>query len=294
MTLSTSAMLVALVWLVPAPPAPPAPLSPSAAPAPAGLADFQAVEIEVVTYNLQGLPAPVARPAWRSRRDAINRWLARGGFDLLAVQEAFDGVRGDLEPQPDLVPEQRDAGLGLWFAGKVQGVTEPFAYHYRARRGLERSKHKGVLGARVQLEGGAELWVYDTHVQAHARPLGARARAAQIRELLETIDQRPGPALLLGDMNLHRGYPPDEALEAAILAAGFVDVGSALGHGEEGTWLDSDLRLDRIYLRSDEITCLVPSSHEIVRDPLGTGEPLSDHWPVRARVRLEPCGMVSP
>ncbi len=255
----------------------------------ASAADFDAVEIEIVTYNVQGLPAPVAVPGWRRRRGAVNRWLARGSFDLLGVQEAFDGARDDLEPRPDAESDGGDTGLGLWFGRRVTRFRGRFTRHYRVRRGIERLKHKGVLGALVELEGGAELWVYATHLQAHATSMGADARAAQVAELLEVIDARPGPALLLGDMNLHRGYQPDLGPEAALVDACFEDVGLALGRGNEGTWLDTDLRLDRIYLRGDAETCLVPLHYRIVRDPLGTGEVLADHWPVRATVRVEPC-----
>jgi len=248
------------------------------------------VEIRVGTYNIWGLPGLLTKPRWRHRRGLVNRFLGLGDFDVLAGQEVFDNAIDDLEPGPDLTTSTGDAGLGFWFGPKVRLYSQDFTRHFRTRRGVERLKRKGVIGAELSLEGGARVWVYDTHLQAYAFEGAAEARADQVAEIIEAVDARPGPAILLGDFNLHRGFEPDDVIAGALLAAGFRDVAAELGNTGEGTWSDTDLRLDRIYLRDGSDGCLTPTDYQVQKQALEPGVVVSDHHPVWARVRVEGCG----
>lgn len=254
-----------------------------AAPAPAP------VDIRVGTYNVWGLPGLLTRPTWRQRRGLVNRFLRGAEFDVLAGQEVFDNAIDDLEPAPDLTTATGDAGLGLWFGGKVRRHRHGFTRHFRTRRGVERLKRKGVLGAELTLDGGARVWVYDTHLQAHAFDGAAEVRADQVAELIEVADARPGPAILLGDFNLHRGFEPDLVIAEALLKAGFRDVAVELGDSAGGTWSDTDLRLDRIYLRDGERSCLGALDYQVQRQVFEPEVVVSDHHPVWARVLVQVC-----
>ncbi|MFH1468522.1 MAG: endonuclease/exonuclease/phosphatase family protein [Pseudomonadota bacterium] len=248
------------------------------------------VELRVATYNIWGLPGWLTHPTWRHRRGRVNRFLERGGYDVLAVQEAWSTAVDDLDPAPDLTVEAEDAGLGLWFRGRVGQHGQAIVRHFHRRRGVERLKHKGLLGAELTLVGGARVWVWTTHLQADADAGSAEVRVDQVTELLAAVDAHPGAAILLGDLNLHRAFAPDQPAAAALREAGFRDVALELDLAGEGTWADTDLRLDRVLLRDGPQVCLQPVDYRVERE-LGAEGVVSDHHPVWARVRVAPCAL---
>jgi hypothetical protein len=247
------------------------------------------VEIRVGSFNIWGLPGLLTTPRWRHRRSLVNRFLQQADFDVLAGQEVFDPAIDDLDPPPALSTEGGDAGLGFWFGGGVRLQGQGHTLHFRSRRGLERLKRKGVLGAELTLDNGLHIWVWNTHLQAYARPGAAAVRGAQVAELIELADAHPGPVILLGDFNLHGGFEPDGPVERALLSAGYRDVASELGLEAHGTWSDSDLRLDRIYLRDGGGTCFEALDYGVQRQIFEPGTAVSDHHPVWARLRVGPC-----
>ncbi len=249
-----------------------------------------AVEIRVGTYNVWGLPGPLTTPRWRARRDLVSRALRALDLDVLGGQEVFRNAVGDLEPAPDLLAGPWDAGLGLWLGAEIEQHGPGVTHHFRARRGVERLKRKGVHGAALTLTGGAVVQVYNTHLQAYPDERFAEVRTAQVAELLALVDARPGPVILLGDFNLRDGHPPDVPAIQALLDAGFRDVAVELERTAEGTYADVDRRLDRIYLRDGAGRCLEALEYGVQKQLFGPEDVVSDHHPVWARVRVASCG----
>jgi endonuclease/exonuclease/phosphatase family metal-dependent hydrolase len=180
---------------------------------------------------------------------------------------------------------RRDCGLALAGALPIEGA--PRVRHFRRHAGPDRLKRKGVLSARVELGGGLEIAVHVTHLQAgRAR---SAVRSLQIDELLDEIDREASPAVLMGDFNFHAEDAGDARSEARLGDAGFSD---AARDAAAPTFTSRNRyvrhrhcheRFDRVFLRSGGGVRLRPIHAEV----LDRITPLSDHHPVRVRVRVE-------
>jgi endonuclease/exonuclease/phosphatase family metal-dependent hydrolase len=175
--------------------------------------------VRVATLNLRN-----TADRWLARRALLVRQLVALAPDVIAVQELR------------ILPDQ-----GRWIVGEVDrasGGELRYACHRRPKSGpaglwegigvLSRVpvvstawRDLGAQGRVVQLvtvrppEGGA-LDVYNTHLG-----LGGEAlRSAQARRILDWIDgRRPGPAVLLGDLNARPGSPTIELLSGRLRSA---------------------------------------------------------------------------
>jgi endonuclease/exonuclease/phosphatase family metal-dependent hydrolase len=149
-------------------------------------------------------------------------------------------------------------------------------------------KRKGVLRARAQSPAGAELSVAVVHLQAGRRNGALRSR--QLEQLLAALESECRPVVLMGDFNFYAGVAEDQQSAHRLGSAGFADAALALGRCE-ATFVASNPyvprwhrpeRFDRVYLRDAGGVALRPLETEVVR----TERPLSDHHPLRARVRV--------
>lgn len=248
-----------------------------------------ATSVDVMTFNTWGLPYPIAssRP---SRFGQISAYLRDADLDLAALQEVWSGARGLLDLANVRFPrDEVDSGLALVTPHDVDDVK---FRTFTTARGFDRFKSKGVLRARVDLPGIGPVWVFDTHLQAGAGDANARVRAAQVEELLGEVAAVDGPALVLGDFNLHVNNPIDHRTHDRLVTAGLVDAAAVAG-AVEPTYVDAIHRYDRVWVRDGRGWHLSPAAAEVVGyddDPHTAAPPLlSDHRPVRVHLSVVPA-----
>lgn len=210
----------------------------------------------------------------------IGRLLAR--YDLALIQEDF--AFGSLLRQSVTLPFQSPAferegrlhfgdGLSLFAARPFTAVQREA---WRACHGVVDSYFdcltpKGFISARQRLADGAEIDVYDVHLDAGSSEGDRQARNAQIAQLIEAIQHLSlGRAVLLaGDTNL-RSQDRD-LLTGFEHSTGLADVCAAVRCSDR--W-----RIDRVFYRSSSTLTLFPRKWSIDRRFVDAkGQPLSDH-----------------
>lgn len=174
-----------------------------------------AAPLRVATFNLRH-GAPEGR---RVDLRGVRRAVARLGADLIALQEVDRGVgRSWFVDEAALVA--RAAGLHPTFAAARRlGVSGSYGIALLTRRPPTAvqvlrlpafgSEQRVAIIASVPV-GGARLSVAATHLQNRAW-----IAQRQLPVVLEALGRRPGPHLLLGDLNAG-----DEELGDMVAAAG--------------------------------------------------------------------------
>ncbi len=275
----------------------------------------RADELAVVSYNVHGLPAWITRDDPEARMRAIGPRLAL--YDVALVQEDWSHhallaasaghatqLRGN-GPRAVLL-----AGFSFFCGGCGSGLSV-FASLPRERvLDVEAVPYglcadwllgandcwatKGFLFARLRLASGAEVDVYDTHLEAGDGEDDLAVREQQLERLRGFMAERSaGRAVILGgDLNL----PYDDVRQRAVVerfasALGLRDAGARPSDGSR--W---EKRLDWILYRdgADVSLALLVAGEEraFVQNPEGAqgGTPLSDHPAVFARFRLAAIG----
>ncbi len=246
-------------------------------------------DLDLLTVNLWGLPWPFAR-ARLQRKRRLAAHLAERSYDVVGIQELWWPWRSAFEvPALRLPRSRRDSGLAL--AGRLTAREDVRVAHFRHHGGPDWLKRKGVLWAEVETANGSTLRVGVTHLQAERRH--AHIRARQVDELLAHVDAQRGPLVLMGDFNLHAENEEDCRSAERLEAAGLVDAALALGRLEPTYGVARPYqrgrgqRFDRVYLRAGARTSLRPLDAEVIGV---AGGPVSDHHPVRVRVRVGDSG----
>lgn len=231
------------------------------------------VDLSVLTYNVWGLPSPIASDR-RGRLPRIASWLDERSYDIAGLQEIWrSAVR--LLPLPSVRDARRgDSGLALVTPHPVQDSAQ---HTFSAERGFDRFKAKGMLSASIEVDG-TPVEVGVTHLQAGGGARNAQVRAAQVEELLSWTDTDQ-PVVLMGDFNLYEGEAIDDQTRQRLEDSGFVDVAATAG-ATRGTYPGRSDRFDRIYVRSGSRHCLTSQAAEVLQLEL------SDHRPVEATVEL--------
>ena len=164
----------------------------------------------VATFNIRhGAP-----PGGRVSHGALVQTCAELDADVLGLQEVDRGrLRSSFRNQAALVARH----LGCAFVyGEVlrRGIVGRYGNALLTRGALRDvdlvqlprpspRQARGAILARIEL-AGLDVSVAATHLQHHPAELGDQPReaAVQLRALLDTLNQRPLPRLLLGDLNL--------------------------------------------------------------------------------------------
>lgn len=243
-------------------------------------------DVNVITFNAWGLPAPIA-PDRAGRLERASAWLGGLGADVIGLEEVWNGARPMVSLAGLHLPAPgRDSGLGLVSPHAVGGLD---LRAFRSEHGIDSWKAKGILRATVALPDG-EIAVFVTHMQAGDRVRDAAARADQVAELIEWMADVDIPALALGDFNLYTGNLVDQASAAQLAAAGLVDAAATVGIVDP-TYQGYPDRYDRIYVRDAAGAHWNVLGAEVVRydtDPTTSApDRVSDHYPVTARFHLD-------
>jgi endonuclease/exonuclease/phosphatase family metal-dependent hydrolase len=182
------------------------------------------VEIRVLTYNIHGLPGWIARDDPPARIPLILERAA--GYDVVLLQEDFayhDVVLANRKHPHVFRGNEGWAplleGSGLTIFSRFANGAAPIAEAYGVCNGYLRAANdclgnKGFLMVRLTLPNGAELDVWNTHLDAGRSDADHAARVAQLDLLARAIEaEGEGRAVLVGgDLNLEWDDARDRAL----------------------------------------------------------------------------------
>lgn len=248
-------------------------------------------ELVVLTYNIAGLPQGLSGSDPERNIPQISPLL--NAYELALAQEDFwyhDVLLTDVEhpnisePSP-ADPAKMGIGDGLnRFSQTPFGDLERqqwYACHGMLDCSSDCLGRKGWSFARHTLADGVEVDVYNLHMEAGGCPEDIEIRTQATMNLAAAIAERSeGRALVVaGDFNLRATDPEDVTpLENIVNGAGLTDVCDALDCGDE--------RIDHIMIRNGASVTLDPLMWWIPEEFVDarTGEPLSDHLPVAARL----------
>ncbi len=272
-------------------------------------------EISVLNYNIHGLFPWIAKDSPRDRMPTIG-WLAHK-YDVVGFTEDFEyhhviaqqmadakGYRGNgvwhdlrligakilLFPVAVLLPHfspPYGAGVSTFVDSDLDVVAvtrEP----YKSCNGWIGANGdcwaaKGFLHVRIRTASGAEVDVYNTHLEAGPSERSVEVRRSQIMELAEAIERLSAEraVIALGDFNVGFIRPGDRAMMMEFRErVGLLDTGAA---PEVPYWKERDYIL---YRSGAGVKLEVEQAGEAV-EFVGRGRALSDHPALYARFRVE-------
>lgn len=245
------------------------------------------VELDVLTYNIHGLPSWIAGDDPPAR---IPQLLAKAeGYDVVLLQEDFfhQGVVDAHKRHPHLWRGQRS---GLTVLSGFDAVGDAIATPYGVCNGWISAANdcladKGFLHVRLRLPDGSELDVWNTHLDAGRSDADRDVRASQLAILAAAIETTSaGRAVLVGgDFNLEWDDPADRALlEAFAKRLGLHVAAQTSADGWES-------HLDYVLVRDGTDVCMAGGGEKDPSFVDAGGEPLSDHPAIRARLFTSGC-----
>lgn len=240
-------------------------------------------ELTVLSYNVAGVPFGLSRSDPGRNVPLISPLLNR--FDLVLIQESFGYTRQLMSAATH--PFRYGPPAGIFNDGLALLSRAPTGAVARQRwrlchgllgAGSDCLASKGFSVTSLELARGAEVHVYNLHMDSGRDRLDHLARAAQAVQLLDELATRSAGAAVIvgGDTNL--ALAQDRAVERLLERGGLTDVCQALGCGEP--------RIDRIFYRGSSELELRALSWKI--DPSfvdSQGQPLSDHEAIAVRIR---------
>jgi endonuclease/exonuclease/phosphatase family metal-dependent hydrolase len=249
----------------------------------------------VLTYNVAGLPQGISSSDPERSIPQISPLL--NAFDLVVVQEDFfyhAELIADVEHPHVSVPFPEDPveeGLGdglnrfsTFAFGTLERTRWP-ACNGQLDCSSDCLARKGWSYARMQIDDGVEIDVYNLHMEAGGCPEDIVIRQESAEVLVDAVATRSaGRAVVMaGDFNLRRTDPEDVTPFQTILdGASLLDACDATDCGDE--------RIDHILFRSGDDVLIeverwwIPPEFVDAED----GTPLSDHLPVAAEISYGP------
>jgi len=250
--------------------------------------------LEVLTYNVKGLPDLLTGTDGLSRMEQIAPDLPP--FDVIGVQESFDAAFHEAliaetdhpirDWSGETVDEDRAYGNGLGLLIRGFEEVERTSFFYDGCHGVldgasDCLASKGLQRVRVRVAGTSSyLDVYNTHHEAGGGPDDVAVRASQVEEVVAAMEAWSGDAaiLFMGDMNLHADDAEDVPLLDRYGSIGLRDACTEVGCPET-------FHIDRVWLRDGPELQLVATAwerHEEFVD--ADGEDLSDHPAIGVRI----------
>ena len=211
-----------------------------------------ASELSVLSWNVLLLPQPVGYlhgNACRARRIGARLEQGRPDADVVALQETFDTratnlLADALEQRYPYQLRSRPRARGGRINGGVTLLSrypiewhEVLVFERCAGRFSNCRSRRGAILARVRIGPERALNVIATHLDAGTQEGFAKARAAQLSQLREAVDEHPTfsrwPTLLVGDLNVDglRHAPTDAKGEATEWARMMRALGRRCPHG---------------------------------------------------------------
>lgn len=270
-------------------------------------------EISLLSYNVHGLFRLAAKDDPRDRMPAIG-WLSRR-YQVVLYQEDFEyhdllsqqlsehatfvgnGVAGDIRrilaklvamPITMWIPRfSPPYGAGVSTAiHRSNTILESRKGHYHDCHGWFGANGdcwaaKGYLAVRFRTPGGAEIDVYNTHLEAGPTEASGRARRNQLDELATTIEKHSASraVIIAGDYNIGWVRPQDRDMVSAFRAR--------LGLADSGAGPDTQFWRERdfILFRGGANTTLDVVRAGEAKEYVSEGMALSDHAALYATFR---------
>jgi endonuclease/exonuclease/phosphatase family metal-dependent hydrolase len=253
-----------------------------------------ALLLTVLSYNVHGLPDLLVADAPASRMPEISQRL--NAYDVALVQESWSYFEAlGAQATHPVVERNGGADTGLFFQTGLATFARP---RLRAvTRGslgacagwLDRANDcfadKGFLRVRLALENGAELDVWNLHLDAGDDGTDREARDVQLRRLATRVQALSGAGALViaGDFNLDETNPADRTLLARLR--------DELSLSDSGARAAADgpfahKHIDFILYRSGAGVVLEPVAAGEAREFSDGPTPLSDHPALFARLRV--------
>ena len=271
--------------------------------------------IRLLSLNIWDLPFPFPGSNRGERRRALLSELRRLDPDIVLLQEAFridlreeiwealpshyaDAravQRGGMVP---FLPQDISGGLLTLSRWPVPSTQMTRWRHVRPAKLDERLARKGALWTEIETPAGV-LLVCNVHTHAGRTPADARARVAQVGELLaEEGAMHTGAIIVAGDLNIDPAVSPDDISPNGLDLledAGFAEVALAANDGL-GTVVPQTNRYARVGFRRPDHRRL---THVWYRGPGITAgpvrpeicfnhPPVSDHYGLLATLELSP------
>jgi endonuclease/exonuclease/phosphatase family metal-dependent hydrolase len=276
---------------------------------------YAAVTFSMLSYNIHGISWLFAKDNPQDRSITVG-WLANR-YDVVLLQESFEyhdeigkqmtGVtavrgnrmRGDprlvltklvLLPFQVFIPDfsfPYGSGLSAFVSKRTAKVVDTERHRFEDCSGwFDRSYDcwatKGVLLMRLRLENGAELDVYNLHLDAGQSSSAMKVREDQLTELIAFIGRESaGRAVIVaGDFNTALDRMENvEAMRVFRQGTGLVDAGA-------GPDLPQWLRRDFIFARDgDTVSVKLTASGEAL-EFVNRNRALSDHPAIYARFEV--------
>jgi endonuclease/exonuclease/phosphatase family metal-dependent hydrolase len=264
---------------LPAPSTPAAPPPAKGTPAPAATA---AATLQILTYNVAGLPQGLSSSQPAQNTPLISPKL--NPFELVLVQEDFS-YHSELvsaathahksTPMPNASPTNLGDGLNVLSRIAFSDFSRT---KWTKCNGTFDQKNdcltsKGFARFVVDVGGGRTVDVYDAHFDAGRSDGDAAARDAQVTQLAQAIAARSaGKAVIVaGDTNMKASDEP--TFQKLLTTAGLTCACRSISCAEPE-------RIDRVMFRSSASLKLSAKSWHVESFVDGAGNPLSDHEPV--------------
>ncbi|MBI4348237.1 MAG: endonuclease/exonuclease/phosphatase family protein [Elusimicrobia bacterium] len=191
----------------------------------ASLSFAETKPLRVLSYNVAGVP--IVHPKINQRIKAIGELLAKGEYDVIAVQELWLDrhaerlYRAAGLPNRARAPQRWLFGDGLMILSRypireTKWLSFSKRTEHRFRLDGEQFAHKGALLARIETPSG-EIDVIDTHFVADYKShKNTSVRAQQARQLVEWAAPLVAGrrVVLAGDLNA----PPEDPIVVELRA----------------------------------------------------------------------------
>ena len=248
----------------------------------------------MLSYNTHGLSAWIAGDDPETRFPIIGE--KSNAYDLALLQEDFAHhaallqeaeqpivARGNPSRFGRWCPVCHGSGLTILSRLERQSLVEVVSRAYRECAGWIGGANdcfatKGFQRMRIRLEGGAQLDLVNTHLDAGRSQEDREARRGQLGLLRSSIEAEVGGGALIlgGDLNLDAADPEDAALLGAFTRALGLESSGARGRSRWQT-------LDYIFYRSGGGLDLEVVEAGEDESFVHQGAPLSDHPAIFAR-----------
>ena len=254
-----------------------------------------------LTYNIAGLPQGLSSaPSDREpSTEVISCYV--NPFDMVHVQEDFNyhaALYDTCDSHPYRSPTSGGAGIGSGL-----NTMSRFPYDdwdrvtWNDRNGVDALTPKGFTMARVRLQEGVFVDIYNLHAQAQTADADLAARRKNILQLIGYIESvSAGRAVIvMGDTNTRYTRSGDNIWE--MLNRGFTDVwvqrfrGGSVPvagasdltcGGQPYTGYDCEI-VDKVLFRGNGYVTLDSTDYVVRTDAKNSaGQDLSDHPPVQA------------
>lgn len=247
---------------------------------PGGSSTLPSGVLQVLTYNVAGLPQGISSSNPATNTSQISPKL--NAYDLVLVQEDFwyhadlarDAHHAYQTPPLTGYSTLVNDGLNVFSTTPLYGLIRVkwARWHGVFNASNDGLSSKGFSFARHVFGPGVEVDVYDLHADAGRDQGDIDARRDQFDQLADFIEAFSAgrPLLVAGDTNIKAAEPQDDAILVAFMnRLGLRDAARTLGGVES---------LDRVLLRSTADVELTPLAWRFADEFVdAAGQDLSDH-----------------